>query len=803
MNLRELGLNLIPCKDNSKLPSIPWKEYQTETYKGNLATNNAVVCGLTSGNLVVIDLDDPSLATLIFKDFEALKKKTLVVATGKKGHHIYIRNQGVIPKTMRLSLPDGRHVDIQSQGAYVVAPESIHPDTGRKYEIISSTTEIMESNFDGLFKQLVELGFKGATGSTPLVDVINGVQEGNRNNSAFRYCAFLISNLNLPDDMVFAEILRWNTFLPQPLPTSEIEATYKSAIQRVQRPTNDTVEFTPEKLYKLRDLSAVFEGMDITFGAMIARIGELNTVTVEGIAKCPNCLVNSDIKGDGYMNPNIPKCSKCRVKLNLVVVKNTTDMKELYLQELQEDVNHNNPLVIKARVIGKDVNRIGTAQRKRITATFKSFKTEKNYNEVVLLVKTIDDLEESVEVTLPYDKIIEYKDKLKDPEFQKHLINSLAPHIQGHHRIKESLMYLAVSGSIGATKRTRLHIALAGNKSKGKSELLDELAKLTGGSYVVGISATKAGLGTGMIKLSDGTSISKAGPLVTNSGRSLSLDELDKMGSEDTKALYDCMEQGIVTSAKASLGGEERLIADTSICAALNFKYGDYDSDYSILENINLYPALLSRFALIFKITEYSDIETQMIASKVLGLTTNTIDAISARELRLFINTVKIQNPQLSTEAKQTIHDFFINTTKKVGKDKLPIEVRQLHDLVRLTTARAKLLMKEEADKDDAEHIINLFKEQLQGWGITLDGKGKQTALDENEQMGREHHLLTLFKEACIDGIATDESILKLWENTNHFSSRREAKLELEKWQRKRKVMLNKNGDYYLSKEVL
>ena len=66
MNLRELGLNLIPCRDNSKIPAIEWKQYQTNTYNGNLSNNNAVICGITSGNLVVIDLDDPTLAEMIF-----------------------------------------------------------------------------------------------------------------------------------------------------------------------------------------------------------------------------------------------------------------------------------------------------------------------------------------------------------------------------------------------------------------------------------------------------------------------------------------------------------------------------------------------------------------------------------------------------------------------------------------------------------------------------------------------------------------------------------------------------------------
>lgn len=802
MNLRELGLNLIPCRDNSKIPAIEWKQYQTNTYNGNLSNNNAVICGITSGNLVVIDLDDPTLAEMIFKDFEGVKKKTLVVATGKKGYHIYIRNTGVMPRTMRLSLDDGRHIDIQSQGAYVIAPDSIHPDTGRKYEIISSTTEIMTSSIDGLLSQLSGLGFKGINSGLPTVtEIVQGIQEGNRNNAAFKYCAFLIGNLNLPNDMVYAEIQRWNSILPKGLPNEEIEAVFKSATQRVQRPTEETVEYIPEKLYKLRDLGTKFEGLELNFGAMIAKIGDQTSVTTKGVALCGKCKAEYEVTSDGYVNPKNPKCTVCNVKTDLVRIIETIDMKEIYLQELQEYANHNNPIIFKARVIGENINKIGTAQRKRFNATFKSFTTDKIHNDVALLVNTVEDLEESVEITLSQDKIEELKEKFKDPEFEKKLINSFAPHIQGHHRIKESIIYLAIGGSKELTKRSRIHIAIVGNKSKGKSELLDELTKITGGTYLVGISTTKAGLGTGMVKLSDGTSISKAGPLVVYSGKTVSLDELDKMGDEDKKALYECMEQGTVTSAKANIGGEERLIADTSILAALNFQYGDWDKLLSITENINIYPALLSRFALLWRVLDYSEIDNQLIASKILGLSESTQPVLTPREFRLYINTIKHSTPNLSTDARKKIMEFFLRMTEKPMKE-LPMEIRQLHDLIRLTIARAKMLMKDEADVKDAEHIIELFKDQLRSWGISCD-ETHQTGLADVERMNKQQLLLHLFKESCEKGTTEPDIVINKWMTTTYFDNRRDAMNELEKWRDTRKVICASDGKYHLSKEYL
>ena len=799
MNLKDL--NMIPCLNNSKLPALAWGKYQQEKYQGELAINNAIICGITSGNLIVIDLDDPTLADLVFKNFEELKKKTLVVATGKKGYHIYIRNTGVLPRTMRLSLDDGRHIDIQSQGSYVIAPNSIHPDTGKKYEIVSSTTDIMESAVDGLLVQLQNLGFKGInTGLPTITEIVQGIKEGNRNNCAFKYCAHLIGVLNLPEDMIFAEVLRWNTSLSNPLPTSELETTFKSALQRVQRPSEETVEYIPEKLYKLRDLGTKFEGLDLIFGAMIARIGEQTSVTTKANAVCPKCKKLFDLTSDGYVNPKLPKCLLCNINTNIVQIIETIDMKEIYLQELQEEANHNNPLIFKARIIGENINKIGTAQRKKFCATFKSFDVSKTHNDVILLIKTVEDLEESVEVTLPQDRLEEIRVQLQDPEFEKKFINSFAPQIQGHHRIKESILYLAINGSKGVTKRNKIHIALVGNKSKGKSEILDELTHITGGTYIVGISATKAGLGTGMVKISDGTSISKAGPLVVYSGKTVSLDELDKMGDEDKKALYDCMEQGIVTSAKASMAGDERLTADTSILCALNFKFGDWDKNLNILENINLYPALLSRFGLVWRMLQYSDVDNQLIASKVLGLCTLEAPVMSQRELRLFVNSVKNLTPNISTAGKQKIMEFFLRMSKKLERVELPMEIRQLHDMIRLTTARAKMLMHEEATVEDAEHVIELFKDQLRSWDINCDDT-HQTGIAQTERMGKEQLLLHLFHESCINGETDAETVITKWVNTSWFDNRRDAESELEKWRDKRRVVKDRQSKYHLSKE--
>src|SRR5256885_1554360 len=110
--LRKLNLNVIPLKTGSKEPAIEWKEYQEKLYPGPISNeqNIGIVCGKTSQNLVVIDIDFQN-KTVIEKILPGALEKTLVVKTGKDGTHIYLKVTK-LPKTMRLESDLGR-IDIQ------------------------------------------------------------------------------------------------------------------------------------------------------------------------------------------------------------------------------------------------------------------------------------------------------------------------------------------------------------------------------------------------------------------------------------------------------------------------------------------------------------------------------------------------------------------------------------------------------------------------------------------------------------------------------------------------------------------
>ena len=224
----------MPLKPKSKFPykDADWKKYQVEKYTGdfNPNENGAVICGQSSGGLVVIDLDDKELANTVFDDFEGLKNKTLIVETGK-GYHIYTKPKGQLPEiSIRTINEKGQRVDIQCQGTYVLIPGSIHPDTGKEYKIISSVLDIKEIDLDNFIKRLGEIGFNVEGRRKRMSEVLKGVGEGERNDSAFRLAMCSRHFWGLKDTELLEILMHWNRKLMPPLSELELKNIVRSAM---------------------------------------------------------------------------------------------------------------------------------------------------------------------------------------------------------------------------------------------------------------------------------------------------------------------------------------------------------------------------------------------------------------------------------------------------------------------------------------------------------------------------------------------------------------------------------------------
>ena len=233
---REIGLNVIPCKPKDKRPSINWKQYQNDSYTGDISNeqNIAIICGKISNSLIVIDIDNPD-ETLLDKISPNILDETLVVKTGSGGHHIYLRCYET-PKTSRLNNADKVHIDIQSDGTYVIAPPSIHPN-GNQYEVISKTSEIKQLTREDLatiLHNIKDLGFKMENQKTAHDIAVGGIEKGNRNSSAFKYACLLLGEKRLDQDTAWYEMQQWNHGNSPPLDESELKVVFNSASKTIK-----------------------------------------------------------------------------------------------------------------------------------------------------------------------------------------------------------------------------------------------------------------------------------------------------------------------------------------------------------------------------------------------------------------------------------------------------------------------------------------------------------------------------------------------------------------------------------------
>jgi replicative DNA helicase Mcm len=80
------------------------------------------------------------------------------------------------------------------------------------------------------------------------------------------------------------------------------------------------------------------------------------------------------------------------------------------------------------------------------------------------------------------------------------------------------------------------------------------------------------------------------------------IDEMDKMEKSDQSAMHQAMEQQEISIAKAGINAT--LKSRCAVIGAANPKLGRFDEYESIHSQINMPPALLSRFDLIFSLQD-------------------------------------------------------------------------------------------------------------------------------------------------------------------------------------------------------
>ena len=204
------------------------------------------------------------------------------------------------------------------------------------------------------------------------------------------------------------------------------------------------------------------------------------------------------------------------------------------------------------------------------------------------------------------------------------------------------------------------------------------------------------------------------------------IDELDKMTVEDTSAMHEAMEQQRISISKANI--QATLNSRTTVLAAANPKLGRFDPYAPIASQIDLPPALINRFDLIFPVRDIPNKEKdKLIASHVLKLQQKPSELkseVPPKLFRKYISYTKNRvNPVLTDAAVDEIMTFYVElrnsgTTGEEGIRPIPISARQLEALVRLAEGSARVRLSKKVTREDSKRSIRLLKHCLMQVGI-------------------------------------------------------------------------------------
>jgi replicative DNA helicase Mcm len=498
----------------------------------------------------------------------------------------------------------------------------------------------------------------------------------------------------------------------------------------------------------LRDINAEVIDKLIGVWGMVVRSSEVKPLAKKIGYRCMNCSTINEAQLKGLLLKKPIKCINCAEKELEMDPENSifTDFQMVRLQELPEDLPAGQlPHYVEVTVMGDLVDQCRPGDRIMLTGIVRIeqeqtspqirtslFRLRMEGNNIEYLGGGAGNKDSTMmdRLTIRSDdekQIITISSK---PDAYDKLIASFAPHVYGHEVIKESILLLIV-GSItkrlgdGSTRRGDMNVFLVGDPGTAKSEMLKFAAKIAPrGLYTSGRGSTAAGLTAAVIRDKSGIMMLEAGAVVLGDQGLVCIDEFDKMRPEDRSALHEVMEQQTCSVAKGGIVAT--LNARTSILSAANPMYGKYDPFKNITENVNLPIPLLTRFDLIFVVRDTPEKEKDSrVASHILEIHRDANRAaqpvIDTQLLSKYLAYAKQFEPLLSNEAMEIIKDYYMKMRNVEAEGMITVTPRQLEGLVRLATARARLLLKEKVDGDDAERAIYLVQRMLETAGMDVN----------------------------------------------------------------------------------
>lgn len=326
----------------------------------------------------------------------------------------------------------------------------------------------------------------------------------------------------------------------------------------------------------------------------------------------------------------------------------------------------------------------------------------------------------------------EFRRLAESPNIYETIAKSIAPSIYGSLDVKKAIACLLFGGSRkrmpdGLTRRGDVNLLMLGDPGTAKSQLLKFVERCSPiAVYTSGKGSSAAGLTASVSRDPQSRNfVMEGGAMVLADGGVVCIDEFDKMREDDRVAIHEAMEQQTISIAKAGI--TTTLNSRCSVLAAANSVYGRWD-DTKGEENIDFMPTILSRFDMIFIVKdEHDESRDTRLAKHVMNVHLNALQMteepaegeIDLMTLKKYISYSRSKcGPRLSAEAAEKLKNRYVLMRNSAGeyeretgkKVSIPITVRQLEAIIRISESLAKMQLKPFASEHDVDEALRLFQ---------------------------------------------------------------------------------------------
>jgi len=505
------------------------------------------------------------------------------------------------------------------------------------------------------------------------------------------------------------------------------------------------VKGLPESI-EVRSIRAEHVSKFFQVEGIMTRAGEVKPEAKEAVFKCRRCGEENRVLqvSEFFREPLVCENPNCRRKGPFDLVIESTvfrDWQSICVQEPPEKLRGGRmPRRLDGIIRDDFVDKAVPGNHIVITGVLRVFQERQRGERrttfrKIVFVSHIEVLQKGVEeAELTEEDEKKIKDLAKDPWARNKIIQSVLPAIYGYEAVKEAVALqlfgcnpIELSGGIRIRGDT--HILLTGDPGTAKSQILKWMANVAPrGIYTSGMKSTGAGLTAAAVRdeISGGWAL-EAGVLVIADGGLASIDEFEKMAQEDAAAILESMEQQTISIAKAGIVAT--LNTRTAILAAANPKFGRFDRNIPSVQQLALDPVILSRFDLVLIMRDEPRADyDHAIAQHVLKMHTEPKKVVKAPFDPNFLRKIIIYarkniDPKLEDkEVEKAIENFFVDWRKVVAEGApLPITVRQLEALIRLSKANARMRLSDRVTIEDANRAINLIKTSLKEAGLDTE----------------------------------------------------------------------------------